>query len=184
MVSDTDNQSVISDIVSSKSSMIEKDVLKTPLPYETQELIEKIKKHETKSVNIEKLYEKMNLMCYLQKPNAAEKQEIKDTQSQLKKELGSRNKILNQNRLRQTVIKGIPCEFTKFIDIIIPPNPEAAQSEEQKAFSTIGPPADKDYFNLRHKIWSISTKMDETQQRLIIEYRQKRCELIKEIQVI
>ena len=97
----------------------------------------------------------------LLKPTASEKQDLKQLQTKLNFEVVNRNRIFNQSRLRQTIISGIPCDFIEFEKIILPPNPGAAQSEASEAMTTYGPPADKKYFNLRHKVWHVAAKQDE-----------------------
>ena len=59
------------------------------------------------------------------------------------------------------MIKGIPCDFIEFEKIIIPPNPLAAETEDSESYITNGPPADRNFINIRHMVWNVIGKQDE-----------------------
>ena len=67
----------------------------------------------------------------------------------LNEQIESRDKVFDANRLRQTVIQGIPCQFVEFKKVHLPPTKGCHGSEGQDAFITIAPKSESNFWNIR-----------------------------------
>ena len=93
-----------------------------------------------------------------------------ELKEQLAKFEVKKEKSLDSNRLRHTVIRGIPCDFIVFV-------PRPSKTENKKGdtpgFDAVGPDESYKAENIRKKVWYITCRMEETQNRCIQNFNDK-----------
>lgn len=91
----------------------------------------------------------------------------------LSSEFEARDKIYDSNKLRRTILAGIPCTYLDYEEYLLPKMNE--DDTETKAFRYFGPLAsDKNAFNLRGRLWKVYCRSDEIKWGLVESYHKKR----------
>ena len=93
--------------------------------------------------------------------------------------MAAREKQINFEQLRETVIKGIPCTFIHFEQSELEKLSEDLETDY--AYAALGPlETDTHKYNMRAKVWGIICKRDQMKQDMLAEYHKARDDLVKQ----
>lgn len=143
--------------------------------YAREELLTKVKKWMMLDSQIATLRKQLRIADKENKTIGAHKLKLKMQVDVLEQNLKVRDSIFIKNKLRKTVIHGLPCEFLHFQQEILPPT--ELRDCERPVQRSLGPLKSDDGIpiNIRAFVWKIICNVDEIQQRCLDKYLKLRA---------
>lgn len=100
----------------------------------------------------------------------------------LEDEIKIRDNIFNRDKLRRTILSGLPCDFITFEQQTRLADGIHLETDKQ-VMKALGPLANKDIepINVRATVWKVVCRVDEVQQRCLEYYEEERKDYEKKI---